>query len=184
MDAVETLVTPQYNPPDRITTDNKGVTCELWEIPDHSRYYLVRRNQQWDVYDRLKKRPVTRYIHQVTWDTQSDTNTASYYAYRIFSDAGNVHQKLEHRLVLQCLSPQPPEKFVHRRNGDTLDNSFENLYYSSRRSQHQIRDKITGEIYSGTLTEIRKAARIGSEKVSNILKGMPVKGFQLIYKDG
>lgn len=176
MVAVNTLVKPQYKPPTRTTTDSKGVACELWEIPGHSRYYLVRREGDWSVYDRLKKRPVTRYTKNV--------ESPQYYVCRLVSNEGKIHQHLEHRIVMQCLSLDEPKKSIRHRNNNTLDNRFENLYYWDRKLSHAIRDTRTGEIYAGTIREIRDAAKIGYEKARDILAGKPVKNWELIRRDG
>lgn len=180
MVAVDTLVKPQYKPPIRVTTDSKGVTCELWEIPDHSRYYLVRREGKWDIYDRLEKHPITRYT-----DRQPRYGkNYQYYKYRLVSDQGKIHQQGEHWLVMSCLSLEQPQNYIRWLNGNTLDNRIENLQYWSKKLFHMIRDTRTGEIHAGNGCEIRNSARIRYQKVRDLLAGKEVANWELVKRDG
>lgn len=164
-----------FKQPDKITRDNKGIICEIWEIPNYSRYLLIRRNGVWSVYCKHKKRPVRQY-------TKQSAAGDKYHIYRMVSDKGKIKQEFEHRLVMRCLSFEEETRFVYHRNDETLDNRPENLYYYRGKGLYRVKNIYSNEVFEGNMQQIRIAAGICTLTVQKIVLGQYVKGFELISK--
>lgn len=158
-------------------TADKTLPCtdgnkrEFWVIKGYPRYYLARYNNLWSVYDRDKERPLKKTYHPNGW------------VYRMIDPKGAIRQEFEHRLIMQCLSPNVDAHFVRHRDGNVYKNDFENLYWWFGRACYVIRNRETGMVYRGSVQEIRKAAKIGTERVQDCIAGSYVKNWEFIGKE-
>ena len=84
-------------------------------------------------------------VNQHKWFAHWRSKPKTYYAARTIRKDGRRYTELMHRFITNA----PPEKDVDHKNGETLDNTSDNLIVSTRRENMQNRHGRESSIFPG-----------------------------------